>query len=382
MRWVIAIVWISSFVAHAAPVSTSFIELSRQAEAARRSDHLPQAIKFYQEALQLRPAWSAGWWELGSIYYDLDLFAESRRAFEHALREDKKLIPAYAFLGLCEYELRDYTEARRDLREWRAAGSPGGASLVEVASLRWAELLTQDGRFLEALYLLNSLVPTHGPNPALVEAMGLAWMQMKNVPEDYPPEKREQVWLAGSAAAWMSASRMDRSREFLDRLARRYGDQPNVHFLRGFVDESLKDTDSAIAEYRQELKIAPNSVAPMIQLALLYADAGRNEEALSAAQQAVRLSPGNARCHYALGRVLQADERWADSVSELEEARRLSPNASKVRFQLAKSYRKLGRKEDAAREEAAFEELSKKAEGRSSADDPMSLNQGTAGRGQ
>lgn len=382
MRWVIAIVWISSFVAYAAPSGTSFVELSRQAEAARKSDHLPQAIKLYQEALQLRPTWSGGWWELGSIYYDLDLYAEARQAFEHALQDDKKLVTSYAFLGLCEFELRDYSAARLHLKEWRMAGSPGEAPLVEVASLRRAELLTQDGRFFEALFLLNGQVPAHGPNSTLIEAMGLAWMQMKNVPEDYPPTKREEVWLAGSAAAWMSASKMDRAREYLDRLASRYGDQPNVHFLRGFVAESLKDSDSVIAEYSQELKIAPNAVAPLIQVALLCADEGRSEEALSAARQAVRLEPGNARCHYALGRVLQADEHWADSVTELEEARRLSPNASKVRFQLAKSYRKLGRKVDAAREDAAFEALTKTTEGKFAADDPMSLNRSATGRGQ
>lgn len=383
MRWPIAILWIGSLVAHAAPHSApSFSQLSRQAEEARLTDHLPLAVELYQKAVQLRPAWSEGWWWLGSIYYEQDLYAEAHDAFQHSLANDKKLAPADAFLGLCEYEMRDYSSARTHLRRWQAAGAPGDASLVSVAGFRWAELLIQDGRFFEALFRLNGEVHAHGPNPSLVEAMGLAWMQMKNVPEDYPQEKREMVWLAGSAAAWMSASKMDRAQEFLNRLEAHYGNRPNVHFLRGFVYESVKDSDAAISEYTRELEIAPRAVTPMIQLALLLADAGRQEEAMAAARQAVLLEPQNARSHYALGRVLEAGEQWAASASELEIAGQLSPNAPKVHFQLSKVYRKLGRKEDANREAATFELLNKKTGGQPAAEDPASLSQGLSGRGR
>jgi tetratricopeptide (TPR) repeat protein len=215
----------------------------------------------------------------------------------------------------------------------------------------------------------------------LEEAMGLAWMQMKSVPEDYPPEKREMVWLAGSAAAWMSASKMDQAKEFLDRLASRYGDQPNVHFLRGFAFESVKDTEAAIAEYSQEVKISPLAATPAIQLALLYSDAGRQDEALEIARRAVALDPGNARSHFALGRVLLALQRWPESAAELEKSRELAPNAAKVHFQLSRVYRKLGRNEQAEDEEAAFEALNKKSEHEQlGGEDPASLNQDGEGR--
>ncbi len=328
----------------------------------------------------MHPAWSEGWWWLGSIDYDQNLYPEARAAFEHALAFDKKMAPAYGFLGLCAYEMRDYDAARGYLRKWQAAGRPGDASLADVAGFRWAELLTQDGRFFEALYQLNSKVYAHGPDPSLNEAMGLAWLRMKNVPEDYPPEKREMVWLAGSAAAWFSASKMDRSKEYLDRLASRYGDQPNVHFLRGFVAEAMKDDAAAMEEYGKELHVSPQATAPMIQLALLYAEAGRNDEALELARKAVTLEPGNARSHFALGRVLLERQQWAGSAAELEKAKELSPAASIVRFQLARVYRKLGRKQDADREEAAFEALQKKEGGQPAAEDPASLVRNQEGR--
>jgi tetratricopeptide (TPR) repeat protein len=175
---------------------------------------------------------------------------------------------------------------------------------------------------------------------------------------------------------------MDRSREFLDRLASHYDDQPNVHFLRGFVAEATKNDEAAIDEYSKELKVAPQAVAPMIQLAQLYAEAGRDDEALGLARKAVMLEPGNARSHFALGRVLLAKQQWKDSAAELERAKELSPGASTVRFQLAKVYRRLGRKEDAEREEAAFETLQKKEESQAAGADPASLAPPQDGRGR
>jgi tetratricopeptide (TPR) repeat protein len=200
-------------------------------------------------------------------------------------------------------------------------------------------------------------------------------MQIQGVPEDYPPEEREIVWLAGSASASMSVGKMDRCMEFLDRLAKRYGDRPHMHFLRAFVEESLKDTDGAISEYRKELEIAPQAVEPVIQLALLLAETGQPEESTALARRAVSLEPANARSRYALGRALFAGNKWAESMAEFEKAKALAPNASKIRFQLAKAYRKLGRLDDAKREDAAFESLSKTEQSGSASDDPARLKQ-------
>ena len=380
MRWAILILWLSALAAHAAPNDAALQKLSRQAEEARLSDRLPEAVQLYREGVERYPAWSDGWWWLGSIYYDQDLYADARAAFEHAVAGDKKMASAYGFLGLCAYEMREYPAARAYLNKWQAAGAPGEASLVDVARFRGAELLTEDGRFFEALYQLNSKVYVLGPDPSLIEAMGLAWMQMKNVPENYPPEKREMVWLAGSAAAWFSASKLDRSREFLDRLALHYGDRPNVHLLRGFVAEAMKDNDAAIKEYGEEGNVAPRAVVPMIQLTQAYAEAGRNDEALALARKAVALEPEYARSHFALGRVLLAKQQWAAAASELEKAEELSPSASTVRFQLARAYRKLGRKEDAEREQTAFESLHKTEEDHPALEDPANLIQSREGR--
>jgi tetratricopeptide (TPR) repeat protein len=363
MIWaLLALLLLGSGEVSATGAPGSFIQIARQAEQARSSDHLVEALRLYREALRLRPAWSEGWWALGSIYYDQDRFPEAQAAFSRYVATGKDVAPAYAFLGLCEYETRDYVHASEHLREWERKGSPGNAQLNDVATFRRAHLLTREGRFFEALYLLDKKAAKHGPDPVLVEAMGLAWMRMMNVPEDYPPERREMVWLAGSAAAWMSSSKLDRSHEFLDQLAAHYGQEPNVHFLRGFVYEFEKKNTEASSEYRKELKVSPAFTAPMIRLALLDVEDARLEEAQELARKVVALEPESSQGHYALGRALLAGGQWAESARELEKAKELAPDAAKVHFHLAQAYRRLGRKADADHEGAIFEALKNREE--------------------
>jgi tetratricopeptide (TPR) repeat protein len=337
-------------------------QIARQADEARTGDRLADAIRLYRQAVTLRPSWNEGWWWLGSIYYEQDRFPEAREAFARFAAMAKNPAPTYAFLGLCEYEMGDYPRASEHLRQWVEKGSPGNDQLIDVASFRWALLLTRNGRFFEALYLLGKKVEKHGPDPTLAEAMGLAWLRMRNLPEDYPQEKREMVWLAGMAAAYLSDLKLDRVHEFQDRLLAHYGQEPNVHYFRGYVFEFEKRYDEAAEEYRQELKISPQSAAAMVQLALMDVENAQLDEARPLANQAVSLEPKNPLAHYTLGRVLLASEKWAESARELEIARQLAPNSSRIRFHLARAYKALGRAADADRENAAFERLKGKEE--------------------
>ncbi len=364
MIWALSLLLVSlSAQAGGVPAAqASFEQIARQAEAARTGDRLPEAIGLYRQGVKLRPAWSDGWWSLASIYYEEDRFSEAEAAFARFAAIAKNPGPAYAFLGLCEYELRDYQRASQHFRQWIEKGSPGNDQLIDVASYHWALLLTRDGQFFQALYILAGKVERHGPTPLLAEAMGLAWLGMKNVPEDYPPERREMVWLTGMASAYLSALKLDRVHEFQDRLVARYGNEPNVHFFRGYVYELEKNSDEAAKEYRQELKIAPGNVSVMVQLALIDAENAQAVEARSLAKKAISLEPKNPLAHYAMGRVLLADEEWQESARELEIARQLAPGSPKIRFHLARAYKKLGRTADAARENAAFEKLKDKEE--------------------
>src|SRR5436190_4578809 len=107
------------------PPATSFGTIAKQADTARDSNHVAEAINLYSQGVRLRPQWSEGWWSLGSLLYDQDRFAEAEVALKHFAAQTAKPGVAYPFLGLCEYETKEYDHALAHFRAWARAGWPG-----------------------------------------------------------------------------------------------------------------------------------------------------------------------------------------------------------------------------------------------------------------
>ena len=339
----------------AAGQSKAFEALASQAEAARSADRENEAIALYGQALRQRPSWNEGWWWLGSLLYEQDRFSEAQEAFKHFVATAPKRGPGYAFLAFCEYETHRYAQALQHFQAWSKEGAPGTRDLVDVANFHRALLLTREGQFTEALFLLEDILFTKpDESSALTEAMGLASLRMAYLPEDYPPEKRELVWLAGKAAVYSSREYSSKSDEYMHRLLLQYGGEPNVHYLCGNLLTFRRKYPEAEEEYKRELQISPQHVPAMIELALTQVQNLQTTDALALAKRAMALEPKNPRAVYALGKSLLALDRFAESAHELELAKQLAPESASVRSALAGAYRGLGRKEDAKREAAAF----------------------------
>ncbi len=341
-----------------------FETLARQAESARSQNRVPEAIRLYSEGTRLRPSWTDGWWYLGTLLYEHDRFPEAAAAFRRLLAGTGHGGPAHAFLGLCEYETGKYDDALAEFRAWAEAGWPGTPQLRDVAVFHFALLLSREGKFVESLYLMATLASRLGDNPELWEAMGLASLGMRNLPEDYPPDRRERIWLAGKAALYAAQSPADfgRADELAARLETRYGTQPEVHYFRGTLYGFEGKKLDAEREYREELKISPNHVPSLVTLAAMILERAEIAEAEKLARQAAGADPKNAEAHHLLGRVFLANGNLRAGASELETAKQLAPDSPGVRSHLAMVYTRLGRRQEAKAESAAFLALKRKEE--------------------
>lgn len=350
-----------SLAASATTVPDRFETLARQADTARSEEHTAAAIRLYREATALRPSWAEGWWYLGSLLYDQDRNPEAISAFKH-LSSTSHRGPAFAFLGLCYYQTGNYDEALKQFRAWAGAGWPGIRELRDVAVFHFSLLLTRDGRFVESLYLLASVAPRLGDLPELSEAMGLASLRMRYLPENYPPELRERIWLAGKAALYAAQSPGDfpRAQEFAARLEARYPDQPDIHYFRGTIYGFEAKTAEAEREYREELKISLHHAPSLVALATMDMAKGDVTEAGEFARKAIEADPGNAEAHHLLGRVFLENGNLRESLAELETAKQLAPDIAGIRAHLAMVYTKLGRTQEAKAESKAFLALKNK----------------------
>lgn len=336
--------------------SGDFDQVAKSADNARMADRANDAIKLYQRGVRLRPSWTEGWWWLGNLLYDQDQFPEAETAFQRFVRVAPNPGPGYAFLGLCEYEARAYDKALADLRTWARSGWPGTPELIDVATFHLALLLTHNRRFVESLYLLATEAGKGKDSPALAEAMGLASLRMANLPEDYPPERREMIWLAGKAAVYQSLPSHDfsRSNEYTDRLLLHYDGKPNVHYFRGTLFQFEGKQDAAKGEFERELVISPQHVPAMIELAKQDIAANQLDAALNLSMRAVEIEPKNPEAHHLLGRALLAQEQFQAAAHELETAKALAPDSPTIRSHLASAYQQLGNKKRAEQELAVF----------------------------
>jgi len=342
------------------PPEQSFDQIMQQAESARAANRVSEAIVLYRQAVQLRPSWSDGWMWLGDLLYEQDRFPEAQDSFAHFLAITPAPGPAWAMKALCEFEMRDYSHSLEDFETWMHGGNQGNEALTDVAEFHMALLLTRERYFDRALSLLTERAHRSGETPLLVEAMGLASLQMPNLPGDYPPGLREQVWLAGKAMFYLSKQEFERAQTYSHRLQVDYGQQPQVHYINGLLLKAQSKSDQASQEFQTELQISPRNSQAMLELATIDIDKGKLQEAMSLSQQAVQIDSANPETHRVLARALQAGGQTKASAQELESAGKLAPENAAIHFQLATAYQRLGRKQDAQREMSTYLAMKKK----------------------
>ena len=353
--WMFALLWGSGAVRAQNP-GASFQALSQQAQAARDAHELDKALDLYKKALHLKPGWQDGLWSLGSIAYDLDRYRDCAEAFGKltALKPDGA--PGWTMSGLCEYRLRNYGSALDSLRHVEQLGFQENPELARAARLHYALLLTQAGTFEKAITILTELTRSDKKTPEVMAAAGIAGLRRPWLPAEVPEAQRDLVFRLGDAMTCAMELDYKTAGQKFDELLISYPTEPEVHFRYGAL-LYLQDADRGIEEIQKAVALAPGHVPALVSLSTIALKREDTKAALEYGERAVKASPGDFSPHIVLGRALLASEEPARAAVELEQAVKLAPAAPEAHFSLATAYNRLGRKEDAAREQAEFKRL-------------------------
>jgi len=342
--------------AQTAQTNAAFDKTVKLGDEARLAGRLGEALDLYAKALQMRPIWADGWWNVGAILYEGDRYAEARDAFRNLVSLDPKRGPAWGMLGLCEFQTREYERAVVSLQRGRALGFVGNRELESVVRYHTALLYIRFEQYEIAYEILSEFLAVGNDSPKVIEAFGLTLMRMPFLPSEIPPDKRELILISGRAGFNMAARRVDEARAAFDILLARYPDAPNIHYAFG-VFLLNQDSDAALKEFRRELEISPSHQPSMVQMAFEYLKRDEYQTALPLAEKAVQLAPKMFPARNVLGRVLLELGQVERAVKELEEGARLAPTSPEMHFALARAYTRAGRKADAARERELFKQL-------------------------
>jgi len=340
--------------------NAQFDKLVAQAEEARKAEQWADAIALYGKAVKLRPKYVEGYWYQGTSYYSLDKFAECRDNFREVTRLAPKNGAAFAFLGLCEYGLKDYDKALQHLLQSRIYGVGDTGDLGGVARFHAAILMTRIEQYEQALETLGEFASEGNDNPRVIEAMGIATLRMPMLPEELPPDRREMVLMAGRGSYQMATRNTAAAGKAFEALVIRYPETPNVHYAHG-VYLLLEQPDKAIEEFKKELELQPGHPASLMQIAFEYLKRGDANTALPWARQAVEAAPKDFATHKALGQALLDTGDVNGSIAELQTGIALAPESPGLHFTLAKAYQKAGRLEEANKERDEFTRLDRMA---------------------
>jgi Putative Zn-dependent protease, contains TPR repeats len=337
----------------------AFDQTVKLAEEARNAGRLDEAVELYTKAVRLRPKWPDGWWYIGAIYYEKDLYVQGKDAFLNLLSLEPNRGPAWAMLGLCQYQTREYEPSVIALQRSRSLGFDGNQELESVVRYHTTLLYIRFEQFEIAYQILMEFLRSGNSGPKIVEAFGLVILRLPFLPSEVPAEKREEVLLAGQAGIAMGARHLDEARKVFDTLVTSYPNDPNVHYSFG-VFQLSQDADLALKELQRALELDPKHQPAMVQMAFEYLKRAQYTDALPLAERAVQLEPKMYPARNVLGRVLLELDQIDRSIKELEEGVRLAPDIPEMHFALARAYTRAGRKPDADRERELFKKLQEK----------------------
>jgi len=340
--------------------SAEFDRLVQAATEARQAERWQEAIELYARLVKLRPGYVEGYWYQGTAYYSLDDFAHGRDAFRQVVRLAPKNGAAYAFLGLCEFGLKDYDRSLQHLLQSRLLGVGDTKDLGSVARYHAALLMTRIEQYEQALETLGEFAAEGDDNPRVIEAMGIATLRMPMLPNEYPPEHREMILMAGRASYMMATRNTASADQAFQALVDRYPESANVHYAYA-VFLLQEQPDKAIEQFKRELEVQPGHAWSMIQIAFAYLAKSDAASALPWAQQAVAAAPKAFPAHKALGQALLETGDVDGAIKELEAGITLAPESPSLHFTLARAYQRAGRLEDATRERNEFTRLDRLA---------------------
>ena len=291
---------------------------------AREQDY-PQATEAYRKALTLKANLPGIELDLGLALFKQEKMAEAIPPLKTAVAEAPGNMQAQVLLGMCYYATGRYAEAMPYLKKAVEKSSDNLQLHTLLAqSCLWAK---QYDCTLEQYKLILQLNPESAQADMLAgEAMdGLndsegAIRQFEAAAKASPSEPNVHFGLG--YLLWKQHVFPEAAEQFKQELA---NDPNHAQALAYLGDVNIKQNDNAAAlpllDKAVRLPGAPRIA--FVDLGILYADAGRKDEAVAVFQHAITMDPSEVDAHWRLGRLYASMGRQQDAKVELAKANEL-----------------------------------------------------------
>ncbi len=110
-----------------------------------------------------------------------------------------------------------------------------------------------------------------------------------------------------------------------------------AHYDLGVVFGRKGQTDEAISQFQEAIRIKPDGAEAHNNLGIAFGRKGQTDEAISEYQEALRIKPDYPDAHNGLGVALGMKGRIDEAISQFQEALRLKPDYADAQSNLAKT---------------------------------------------
>jgi tetratricopeptide (TPR) repeat protein len=285
---------------------------------------------------------------LGAVLVRQERFSDAIEAYSAALKLAPGLLPVRLNLGLAYFKSGQLEPAAGAFSRVLEK-QPGHAQARQLRAMSLLEL----ERYEEAAQDYAALMPSQDANVRL--GLASAYLRLKRTRE--AQEIMETLFESDTAEVKLLLGQIhvengqyDEAQKALHRALELNPKLPTVHLSLGSIHWQQRDTAAAIAEWRKELALHPESFQANYTLGTaLGLSPDHRQEASRLLRKAVAIKPASPIALYQLAKLVwQSKNR--EAIALLERSTRADPDYRQAHYLLGTIYQSLGRKQEAARE--------------------------------
>jgi len=258
------------------------------------------AIQYCQRAISLDPNSPEAHNNLGSIYLSQGRFSEALAELGKALSLRPNYQKAILNLGMAYFGLKDYTLAEREYRRAIDLNQNCTEGYHQLGLL-----YLEKGEFSLALSSFQEVLSRHPDDPLAYYSLGKAQQGLGQTDQ--------------AIRSWEKALSLKPD------LAGAHLNLGNAYFEKNLIDKALAEWKIALQGKGIDLSVH------LINVGLTFSQAGDDNKAIFAWQQAKEIDPQNPLLHYYLGAAYFRQGKYQAAYVELQESLRLQPDNQQAR---------------------------------------------------
>ncbi len=317
--------------------------------------------------------------------------------------------PASIYLGAqMALEAGDLVTAEKLFESIKSSHPEPNRVTYQLARIRY-----QERRYGECKLLLEPIANSSGSNGSILNL--LAWCYVKDgdretgkkiflyATDNFPAEAANFIDLG---KLYLGSNNLDTGLEVARRGVAQHPGSGSLMELKGELESKMGLYGPSTQSYEQAVRLNPGSREALLGLAIAQTNLLRHKDAVASFEKGIKLFPRDARFYgeygkilllpwasgenpqasvkaeqllkkaieldrsyamalFELGNLLAKSQRATEALPVLQRAARLDPGNPQVHFVLARTYRALGRADEAERERLLFEKLQPAPSGKS-----------------